>query len=493
MKTLRVPAHWAASLILFCWFAIAASAQTFTSVATFDGSNGAGPFVGLVQGVDGNFYGTTSGDGAFKRGTVYKVAGDGTISVVYNFCSLPHCADGAAALSPLVLGADGNFYGTTSSGGANQNQPQGTFFKLTPGGTLTTLYNFCSKPNCADGSEPRGAIVLALDGNFYGETVGGGNSTNLGTIFKITPTGSLTTVHTFCSETDCADGANPFAGLVQARDSSFYGTAQGGTNGQGIVFRFTSTGQFKTLYTFCAVAGCPDGSLPSGPLVVTTSGNIYGTAPGGGQGSHGSGGTVFELTSTGTFNVVYSFCSATNCDDGSGPQSGLILGTDGRLYGSTVEGGFNGIGTAFRINAADAFTRLHSFDASDGAYPISALVESTDGTFYGDTSNGGPEDRANCGGSAPFGCGTVFRLSLGLKPFIRTAQPSGTVGDSIIILGNGLTGSSSVTFNGTTAAFSVVSDTEITASVPTGATSGTIKVLTPSTTLTSTVAFHVLP
>jgi len=491
LKSLRIRST--VILILLCAaLAIAAPAQTFTSSADLDGADGSQPLRnGLAQGVDGNFYGTAFSGGAFGKGTIYKVAADGTISLVYSFCSLAHCADGEEPSSPLILGADGNFYGVTQGGGSG-DEPAGTFFKITPGGTLTTLHNFCSVPYCPDGGAPGGTLVLGFDGNFYGVASQFGNSTGAGTIFKITPAGVLTTLYDFCSKTDCADGSRPFAGLVQARDGSFYGTNQSGTTPYGTVFRFTPTGQFKTLYSFCVVQGCPDGNTPYGPLVVTASGNIYGTAAGGGEGSEGAGGTVYEITSAGTFSVIYRFCSVTNCDDGSGPQSGLILGADGRLYGSTVEGGFNGRGTAFRVNTGGAFARLHSFHSTDGAYPMSALVQSTDGSFYGDTSNGGPTDRTNCfNGGPPFGCGTVFHLSLGLEPFVKTAQPSGAAGDSIIILGNGLTGSTSVTFNGTAATFSVVSDTEITATVPTGATTGPIHVVTPSATLASPVAFHV--
>jgi uncharacterized repeat protein (TIGR03803 family) len=172
----------------------------------------------------------------------------------------------------------------------------------------------------------------------------------------------------------------------------------------------------------------------------------------------------------------------------------LIQATDGKLYGSALEGGFNDRGTAFRVTTAGAFARLHSFDATDGSAPGAALVQSTDGTIYGTTENGGPTDRKNCFNEGPpFGCGTVFRLSLGLKPFVRAVQPGASAGTSVIILGNELTGTTGVSFNGTAATFSVVSDREITASVPAGATTGTIQVVTPTTTLTSNTPFHVLP
>ncbi len=490
---MKVPSSFVTRSAIFILFCGLAPAQTFTSLADLDGSNGEIPFLNaLVQGTDGNFYGTAYDGGAAGQGTVYKVTPAGTISLVYSFCSLaPHCADGALPSSPLVVGADGNFYGTTTGGGLNR---AGTVFKLTPAGALTTLYSFCTQADCQDGSLPRGPMVLALDGNFYGVT-GYGGIARLGSIFKITPAGVLTTLYSFCSTTICDDGEDPYAGLVQARDGAFYGTAQGGTTSFGILFRFTPTGQFKTLYTFCVLAKCADGGAPYGPLVVTANGTIYGTASAGGTSPvYSGGGTVFELTAAGTYSVVHNFCGLINCTDGEVPWSGLIQATDGKLYGSTVEGGTNNRGTAFRVTTAGTFARLHSFDSTDGAYPQSPLVQSTDGNFYGNTSNGGPMDKANCAGAgSPFGCGTVFRLSLGLKPFVKSVQPGATAGTSVIILGNGLTGSTSVTFNGTASTFSVVSDTEITATVPTGATTGPIHVVTPDATLASPVAFHVLP
>jgi uncharacterized repeat protein (TIGR03803 family) len=495
------PGRLIAVLILCCFaLAITAPAQTFTNLGDLDGSDGAFPQQNaLIQGTDGNFYGTTLNGGAFGhgttfgQGTVYKVTADGTVSALYVFCSLAQCADGAQPTSSLVLGGDGNFYGATTGGGANNS---GTFFKLTPDGTLTTLYSFCSQTNCADGDGPSGAMVMGFDGNFYGATAGNiAANRGAGTIFKITPSGVLTTLHTFCSVTNCADGVNVRAGLVRARDGSFYGTTlEGGTTGLGTIFRFTPTGQFKTLYTFCSEANCADGESPYGPLAVGANGNVYGTVSGGGSGGLFHAGTAFQLAPDGTYTVLYNFCTVSTCLDGAVPWGGLVLATDGRLYGTTVEGGFNDRGIVFRMTSGGVLTRLHSFDATDGAAPLSAVVEGTDGNIYGTTTNGGPRNKALCAnGGPPFGCGTTFRLSLGLKPFVKTVQPAGKVADSILILGNGLTGSTNVTFNGTAATFTVVSDTEITATVPAGATTGSIQVVTPSTTLSSNSAFHILP
>jgi len=477
-------------LILLCAaLAIAARAQTFTSLSDLNGTDGANPsYNGLVQGTDGNFYGTAFDGGTAGKGSVYKVTADGTLSMVYAFCTRTQCPDGSQPEGPLLLGADGKFYGTTAGGGANNF---GTFFKLTSSGTLTTLYSFCPQLGCPEGNLPTGPLVQGFDGNFYGTTVQGGAS-GRGTIFKITPTGTLTTVHTFCSMADCADGAGSF-GLVLARDGSMYGvTGAGGTQTYGTVFRFTPTGQFKTLYNFCSLPNCADGSMPFGPVVASANGNIYGTTANGGTGF--DGGTVFELSPAGTLTTLYSFCAARTCLEGAYPQTGLIQATDGKLYGATTEGGFNNRGTSFRTTTTGTLTRLHSFHANDGATPLATLVQGTDGNIYGTTAQGGPVDRTACpAGGPPYGCGTVFRESLGIAPFVKTAPAGGTVGDSVFILGNNLTGATSVTFNGTAATFSVVSDTEITAAVPAGASSGSIHVVTPSTTLTSNAAFRVLP
>jgi uncharacterized repeat protein (TIGR03803 family) len=185
-------------LILLCaGLVLAAPAQTFTSLADLNGSDGANPrYNGLVQGTDGNFYGTAFEGGTYGRGSVYRVTADGTLSLLYAFCSRTQCSDGAQPEGPLLLGADGNFYGTTSGGGATN---YGTFFKLTPTGTLTTLYSFCPQLGCHDGTLPTGPLVQGFDGNFYGTTAGGGGASGRGIIFKITPTGILTAMHNFCS------------------------------------------------------------------------------------------------------------------------------------------------------------------------------------------------------------------------------------------------------------------------------------------------------
>jgi len=385
-----------------------------------------------------------------------------------------HSFDGTDGANPYpgpVQGTDGNFYGTTSEGGAHNS---GTVFKITAGGTLIWLYSFCAKPGCPDGQNPNGGLVLATDGNFYGTTYGGGRGG--GTVFKITAGGTLTPLYTFCT-ISCAVGANPDGGLVQATDGNFYGTTNtGGAHGYGTVFKITAGKKLTPLYSFCSQPGCTDGGGPRyGALVQATDGNFYGTTKDGG--AHGSG-TVFKITAGGTLTPLYSFGSQLG--DGSYPSGGLVQATDGNFYGTTNEGGnYNG-GTVFRITAATKLTTLHSFDGTHGSNPDCTLVQATNGNFYGTTVFGGANND-----------GTVFSLSVGLGPFVETVPTSGPVGKAVVILGNNLTGTTSVTFNGTAATFTVVSSTEIKTTVPKGATTGKVQVKTPHGTLTSNVNFRV--
>jgi uncharacterized repeat protein (TIGR03803 family) len=374
--------------------------------------------------------------------------------------------------------------GTTYLGGEHAH---GTVFKITLSGMLTTLYSFCSIGNCTDGAGTYGALVRGTDGDFYGTTVGGGAYGFFGTVFKMTPTGTLTTLHSFCSQAfPCADGQGPAAGLVQASNGDFYGTTtDGGANNAGTVFKITPTGTLTTLHSFCSQSGCTDGSLPYG-LVQATDGDLYGITTDGGANSDG---TVFKITPSGTLTTLYSFCSQSGCTDGEGPSAGLIQATDGDFYGTTFLGGasnsscqFGTCGTVFKITPGGALTTLHTFDSSDGANPQGVLVQDTEGTFYGTTAWGG----AN-------GYGTAFSLSVGLGAFVEMRPGVGIAGVAVQILGSDLTGATSVTFNGTPATILYDAPTVIYAKVPAGATTGKVQVVTPNGTLTSNVAFEVVP
>jgi uncharacterized repeat protein (TIGR03803 family) len=366
---------------------IAAQAQStyFTTLANFDGADGVNPFAGLVQASDGNFYGTTYAGGASNDGTVFRVTHAGALTTIYSFCLQGgHCADGSYPWAGLIQATDGKLYGTTNGGGANG---YGTVFKITLSGALTTLYSFCAQLNCTDGGGPVADLVQGADGNFYGAASGGGTY-GYGTVFKITPSGTLTTLHSF----DYSDGAVPEAALVQATDGNFYGTTEqgGGIYNDGTVFQITLTGALTTLHSF---EGYPDGSSPFAGLVQATDGNFYGTTE---QGGAYDGGTVFKITPGGTLTTLHSF----NYSDGSNPSVVLVQASDGNFYGTTSAFAERGVGTIFSITPGGTLTTLHQFNGADGLYP-KALVQAGDGSFYGTTEGGGAYDD-----------GTVFRLGV---------------------------------------------------------------------------------
>lgn len=464
-----------------------AQAQTFTRLTKFNGVDGAWPTYGsLIQGMDGDFYGTTSFGGVNAAGNVFKITPNGKVTTVYSFCPQTGCADGSVPYAGMVQATDGTFYGTTYEGGAFDD---GTVFKLTPKGQLTTLHTFCSEPNCADGVQPNAGLVQDSNGNFFGVTsLTSGATTIYGIVFEITAAGQFSKIYTFCSRTNCTDGSLA-KGLTLAGNGRLYGTTpDGGADNVGTVFAMTREGKLTTLHSF----NKSDGEFPNA-LIQAADGNFYGTTLYGG--ANGSG-VVFKITPAGQFTLLYSFCSLANCADGVGAYAPLIQGTDGNFYGTTTFGGtvqvngiFVGYGTVFQITPVGVLTTLHTFCMEggvcpDGAYPEDGLTQGTDGSFYGMTY-GRPE--------CPGNCGTVFRVSMGFAPFVQASPNFGHAGHAVNILGNNLAGTTSVTFKGAPAKFEVISSTFIRAAVPNGATSGTIEVTTPSGTLASNVAFQVLP
>ncbi|MGC1370849.1 MAG: choice-of-anchor tandem repeat GloVer-containing protein [Candidatus Sulfotelmatobacter sp.] len=436
-----------------------AQAQTLITLHSFARPQGTLPRAGLILATDGNLYGTTYQGGANDEGAVFKITPSGGLTTLYSFCSQSSCADGSSPYAGLIQATDGNFYGTTYAGGAGN---EGTIFKITLRGTLTTLHSF----DGADGAYPYAGLIQATDGDFYGTTWGGGANNDAGTVFKITSDGTLTTLYSFCSISECLDGVNPWAGLVQGTDGSFYGTNLGGLSNEGTVFTITPDGTLTTLHSF----DYTDGAYPYAGLVQATNGNFYGTTfEGGARGD----GTVFKITSSGTLTTQHSFDGA----DGNGPYAGLVQATDGNLYGTTFEGN-----TVFKIIPGGRLTTLYTFDGADGVEPLGVLIQATNGDLYGTTYEGGAKN-----------LGTVFSLSVGLGPFVETQPAFGKIGAEIKILGTDLTNASSVTFNGTAAAFTVVSASLITATVPAGATTGTVQVVTPNGALNSNVRFRVSP
>lgn len=376
--------RWAVAVFSCVFLAIVAPAQTLTTIASFNGTNGAAPHGGVIQGTDGNFYGTTfSGGSSF--GTVFKLTSQGSLSALYNFCSLANCADGSLPNAGLVQGTDGAFYGTTAS--------LTTVFKITSDGKLTTLHTSSGPPTDGTGYGP---LIQASDGNFYGTAALGGSSGASGkggTVFKVSSGGTFATIYNFCSQTNCSDGSIPPSGVVEASDGNFYGvTAQGGANNVGSVFRVTSAGQLTTLYSFAG-----NGTFnPRSPLIQASDGNLYGTTASGGPHNQGS---VFRITLQGVLTTLHNFSYV----DGAVPYGGLVEANDGNLYGTTTTGG-TGSGTIFRMSLDGTLTTLYQFQGtSDGATPYGALIQANDGTLYGTTSASGANSM-----------GTVFKLDVGL-------------------------------------------------------------------------------
>ncbi len=368
-----------------------ATGATLKTLYSFiGGTDGGQPQAALVEGSDSNFYGTTFAGGVHETGTVFTINTAGSLTTLYSFTG---GLDGAQPQAALVQGIDGNFYGTTTAGGLSSSNA-GTVFSITPQGTLTTLYRFSGT---SDGAQPRGALVQGPDTNFYGTTFAGGTS-GLGVVFKMTPAGTLTTLWQF---NGIPDGSQPAAGLVQGANSNFYGTTYaGGASGSGTVFTITSSGTLTTLYNF---SGGSDGANPAGSLVLGSNNRFYGTTFGGGFGT----GTVFRIGAAGGLVTTYAF---TGGGDGGFPDAGLIVGSDGNFYGTTAAEGAGGAGTVFKITPGGALTVLHSFSGVDGAIPEASLVQGNVSNFYGTTSAGGIDN-----------VGTVFTL---IQPCTYTLAPT---------------------------------------------------------------------
>jgi len=365
-----------------------AHAQTESVLHSFalNDTDGYYPYAGLAIDTTGNLYGTTYEGGAYNEGTVFKVTPSGTVTALHSFGG----ADGANPyLSRVVRDKAGNLYGTTTAGGANGF---GTVFKLSPTGTETVLHSFAADGK--DGYRPYASLAIDTTGNLYGTTISGGAS-SYGTVFKVTPSGTETVLYSFKGGTD---GCNPYnSGVVLGTKGVLYGATAGcGANAVGTVFKLTRTGIETVLHSF-ANSGT-DGFNPYAGLVLDkTTGNFYGTTYYGGT---SDAGTVFMVTPTGTETVVHSF--ATDGKDGYHPYAGVVLDKTGNLYGTTSAGGVSGLGTAFKITPSGTETVLHSFanDGTDGFYPYASLVLGKKGVLYGTTYVGG--------GS---GYGTVFKIA----------------------------------------------------------------------------------
>lgn len=354
------------------------SAATFVVLHSFTGggADGTQPHDGLLQASDGNFYGTTEQGGSGSIGTIFEMNRTGGFSLLHSFGQ----SDGRIPSAALIQGADGALYGTTQGGGT---AGFGTVFKTDFAGNLSVLHSFAD--NGSDGNDPTEALLQAKDGGFYGTTLLGG-AQNSGTVFKLSASGEITTIHLFTG----SDGAGPSA-LIQAADGSIYGTTKGGGPAAcGTIFEIDATGSITTLHSFNGTDGCN----PVAALVQGLDGALYGTTVEGGTNNMG---TAFRMDNKGTLTVLHSFSGI----DGSQPSAELIQATDGYFYGTTQSGGTTGFGTLFRMDDLGNITVLHSFAGAEGANPVSALLQGSDGNLYGTTFSGGSNF-----------IGVIFRMSL---------------------------------------------------------------------------------
>jgi uncharacterized repeat protein (TIGR03803 family) len=317
----------------------------FCSVGGAQCTDGEDPVAGLIQ-VGANFYGTTEIGGAYGQGTLFQVTPGGVESVIYSFCGTSGSGacpanDGALPQAGLIQASDGNFYGTTFAGG---KYGQGTVFQVTPGGVEKVLHSFTGNnavPNSTDGAQPQSTLIQARDGNLYGTTYMGGADDN-GTVFKITTGGTESTLYSFVRG---SDGRNPKAGVIQGADGNFYGTTYtGGSTNGGTVFKVTPAGTETVLYSFNQSQVSTDGYAPRSGLLQAQDGNIYGVTNDGGTSGPG---TIFKITPDGIETVLYSFSNGgTNAIF---PQAVLFQDSTGVFYGTTYDGGTAASGTVFRL------------------------------------------------------------------------------------------------------------------------------------------------
>ncbi len=374
----------------------------FSGAGGVTGSNDGAVPTSLILARDGvTLYGATFPGGAYQQGMVFKLSTSGTETLLYSFSGnggVAASTDGAGPAS-LVQGSDGNFYGTTKAGGLYN---EGCVFSMTPAGVETVIYSFSGNGGVAestDGASPVG-LVEGSDLSFYGTTqLGGANG--LGAAFNITTSGVETVLYSFgggpTGATSATDGASPAGPLIQGSDGNFYGTTQaGGTNAAGTVFSLTSLGVETVLYSF---GGGSDGEAPDAGLVQGNDGNFYGTTYL--SGLYG-GGTVFSVTPAGVETVIHNFSGGGHLigsTDGANPSAGLMLGADGNLYGTTRAGGpqFFG-GTLYEITKSGVETVLYSFSglnegSIDGDTPTLGVVSDIHGNMYGTTAGGGSFDK----------------------------------------------------------------------------------------------------
>lgn len=376
------------SPVLLLTGSILLPAQTLTTLHSFAGADGSNPYAQLLQASDGNFYGTTSAGGANSSGTVFQLEPGGKFTTLHSFNQF-QLSDGNQPHGWLIQARDGNLYGTTSHGGVGH---QGSIYRLTLDGSFRTVASFIYQ---LDGSNTQAGLFQAANGSMYGTAPNGGGGA--GTVYDFTPFGQLSGIYDFAT-----DGTSPIGGLVQAGNGNLYGTAFfGGQYGCGTVFEITVGGSYTSLAELGSRQ--TEGCLPYAGLTLGADGNLYGTTSEGGASNGYNAGIAFKITPSGTFTILHVF----DITDGASPLGALLLASDGNFYGTTETGGVHNFGTIFQMTPAGTVTTLYSFcsqsNCSDGKYPYAGLIEGSDGNLYGTTTSGGSA-----------GDGTVYRLNTAL-------------------------------------------------------------------------------
>ncbi len=503
-STMRTPSHRSSrlcalwGLIVSAWVAGAgfAQAQALSVLHSF-GAGASTPHSSLVQDGSGNSFGTTSSGGSAGHGTIYKVAPDGTTTILHSFGAAPvtlggdSFPDGTVPTGNLILANDGNLYGTTADGGASF----GAVYRISTSGVYSFIYVFAAQNSIASpareqsaGVFPESGVIQGLDGNLYGTASQGGDN-GTGVVFQLSLDGrTYTVLHSFGAidpgtAVATQDAAYPYLGLVQDAQGNFYGaTARGGSADTGAIYEITNSRQYTVLTNFPAPAStfsfnqssayilkCPGNFSPNSALVAGPDGNLYGTA----SSCNFGGGAIYKVTPQGVLTILHQFGDGTVPGDGGEPKfltgtaaafalpprvNALILGADQKLYGTTALGGAANSGVIYQITTGGQYAIVHNFGdgsvANDGAQPV-GLVQGTDGNFYGTTALGGDNTS-----------GTVFKIVSALPEFtsplhvwaalgapftyhITATQGPDTFAVGSLLAGSTLSGTSSISLGNT--------------------------------------------
>jgi uncharacterized repeat protein (TIGR03803 family) len=452
---------------------------------------------GETLGTDGNLYATTQ-DAGTGYGSVFKMTPAGVQTTIHSFVG----TDGQQPAPALVEASNGFFYGVTFY----SNTGYGVIYEINSTGTIfKVLHTFMG--GATDGAYPRSGLVVGSDGNLYGGTSSGG-ANNDGVLYKITPTGTFKVLYNLCSQSNCSDGYDIENALVSASDGNLYGTTYRGGAFSGVIFQLTTGGTYTVINTVT-----PGEPPISEPMVQGSDGNLYGIF---GTGASGQDGQIYSVTTGGVVTILHNFCQDPNCTDGYGPSTPLVQHTNGLFYGFTSTGGVAGqcnggigCGVFYSLDMGlGAFALLQSTSGKEGAkigilgqgFNSSSVVEfggtkATTVTRSGSTFLTAIVPAAALTGAVTVTTGSTTLTSsqtFDVTPTMTSfSPPSGPVGQLVTINGTGLMQTLRVTFNGKSASFTVVSDIEVTATVPTGATTGKIKVTTKGGSVASSTNFTV--